>query len=568
MVPRQASEVGKVTYSCDQCPKVYSSKSSLNNHKKTKHHEPLPSVNVQAILDNDSNLPLDINSKSINVDCQKSQDETHDEPSDDEEDEVELTEVDLVEALEEAEIVEALLETEYNIENISEVDTVENHVENFYSTVTHVVLGGWGKVVNPCRECEAKNTIIENNVKEIKEKDKIILNRSQQTKKLLTRVTKIAKEKAIMKKKTLRVEKQNRIIEQKQKQVGFLRNHLNNQNDTKEKDNEITELQNQLEVKNQEVKNLNESLEQAANKYKSLEMNMKKENEKNEKEKHEIMLSKCDSDEGYARLIKEKKRMEEKERILLNTFDALQKVDKILEAPYAKSSDLEVIDATGEDEAGGTTSEIFECDQCNYKTSMNLRLEQHKKDKHKAKLKERKNDNKTAENSVKIPCDLCNYTSNSASDFIKHIDSHNNSDNIIPCDVCDYKGSSMEDFKTHIEAVHSEKRSIKTPPLVPTENGIWNKVYDKPPMKNKLLCLYWNRGFCRFADDTCRYTHKEIPPCRYQASCKKHDCKYYHEKKTGLFPFLGQMTNSGRPVSSPRQVNIPAGRNSPWWMEF
>ena len=50
-----------------------------------------------------------------------------------------------------------------------------------------------------------------------------------------------------MKKKTLRVEKQNRIIEEKQKQVGFLSNHLNNLNDTIETEDEITELHNQLE---------------------------------------------------------------------------------------------------------------------------------------------------------------------------------------------------------------------------------------------------------------------------------------------------------------------------------
>ena len=130
---------------------------------------------------------------------------------------------------------------------------------NFYSTVSHIVNGGWGKEGIPCRECEKKELLIksfENNLK----------SKAQQAKKLITRVTKIAKEKAIMKKKTIRMEKQSN---QKIKQVAFLRNH--NETNSEGKDDKINRLQQELDDKNLEIANSHGLVADLQKKYKTLE---------------------------------------------------------------------------------------------------------------------------------------------------------------------------------------------------------------------------------------------------------------------------------------------------------
>ena len=60
-----------------------------------------------------------------------------------------------------------------------------------------------------------------------------------------------------------------------------------------------------------------------------------------------------------------------------------------------------------------------------------------------------------------------------------------------------------------------------------------------PFKKSGKFCIHWNRGFCRFSDTRCSYLHKEIPPCRFNMQCLRPDCKYYHDKTSGKYPFLG-----------------------------
>ena len=58
--------------------------------------------------------------------------------------------------------------------------------------------------------------------------------------------------------------------------------------------------------------------------------------------------------------------------------------------------------------------------------------------------------------------------------------------------------------------------------------------------KKSKFCIAWNRGHCRYADSVCRFSHREIPACHFQAYCKKTHCKFYHEPYTGLFPLVKQ----------------------------
>ena len=140
------------------------------------------------------------------------------------------------------------------------------------------------------------------------------------------------------------------------------------------------------------------------------------------------------------------------------------------------------------------------------------------------KVKHNQNQNKKKENTagVKIPCDLCNFTSTSADDFIKHIESKHQKTNVYPCDRCDYEGKSEEQFKRHLDSVHNlNTRGFSTVSHAKNSNK---------------LCINWNRGHC--THQNCKFVHNEIPPCMFKERCARTECKFWHEPQTGKFPFL------------------------------
>ena len=104
----------------------------------------------------------------------------------------------------------------------------------------------------------------------------------------------------------------------------------------------------------------------------------------------------------------------------------------------------------------------------------------------KANSKERvkNNSNKSSEDGVQIPCDICDFTSVSAGDFINHIS-----------------------FKKHLELPH--KWNV----------GGWSTVNSS---KSKKLCIYWNQGHCSYNRD-CKFEHKEIAACLFKERCSRPD---------------------------------------------
>ena len=77
------------------------------------------------------------------------------------------------------------------------------------------------------------------------------------------------------------------------------------------------------------------------------------------------------------------------------------------------------------------------------------------KDKAKEASKNKKQDN------VEIQCDICNFKSSFAKDFIKHIETKHqnktNKESVKPqynCDKCDYKGTGEQQVKKHLEVAH------------------------------------------------------------------------------------------------------------------
>ena len=291
------------------------------------------------------------------------------------------------------------------------------------------------------------------------------------------------------------------------------------------------------------------------------------------------------TEEKYGQVVKERELFKEKERVYMETCDALNKLNDMMRKKVTTDEEpiIEepVIDITGEEAAGGSTSKVFECDKCDFKASLKATINEHKKTKHadvtlpcdlcnfiaktteeykkhveskhgqspiegtkhkgkgkksfaakdKDNVKDNVNDKtkkKETTQGVKIPCDLCNFTSVSAEDFIKHIESkhqtqeENGTPAVYECNRCDFKAKSEEQFKKHLQDGHK------------LNTGGFKKVsYSKKSMKP---CIYWNRGHCSVK--SCKYEHVNIPSCTYNERCAKPECKFWHESYTRKFPFL------------------------------
>ena len=255
----------------------------------------------------------------------------------------------------------------------------------------------------------------------------------------------------------------------------------------------------------------------------------------------------------------------------METCDALTRLNNIFQKNAETSPSDPVIDITGEEGHGGATSEVFECNKCEYKTSQKKNLTKHKKSEHEESIlpceicefvgksmveynnhvKEKhaeqnnvpkknnqtnignSNTNNTAKttkkNYVEIPCDICSFKSESAEDFIKHIETkHQQKSKEVKekpkynCDKCDYEGNGEEHFKKHLEVAH--------------KLSVW-RTQEVQQKKFRKLCLNWNRGHCLF-DSKCRYVHEEIEACKFNRRCSRPDCTYWHESQTGKFPFF------------------------------
>jgi hypothetical protein len=139
-----------------------------------------------------------------------------------------------------------------------------------------------------------------------------------------------------------------------------------------------------------------------------------------------------------------------------------------------------------------------------------------------------------------IPCDMCSFTSVSADDYIKHIETKHQKKSVdekeYACGRCDYKGRLEAQFKTHLEVAHN------------LNVGGFTKVSYSKNSKNP--CLNWNRGNCNF--DNCKFEQKEIPACRFNNRCSRVDCTFWHEEYTGKFPFLAYRPRQKNPNWLPR----------------
>ena len=118
-----------------------------------------------------------------------------------------------------------------------------------------------------------------------------------------------------------------------------------------------------------------------------------------------MKIQKIQVEEKYGMLLKEKLLMKDKERILMNTFDALNKLNSGREKESDEEDIVPVVRNASE-------NDVFSCTKCDFKATIRHRLDQHMKDKH---LTLGQPDGTSDD--VVIPCDICDFESKTVSEF-------------------------------------------------------------------------------------------------------------------------------------------------------
>ena len=137
---------------------------------------------------------------------------------------------------------------------------------------------------------------------------------------------------------------------------------------------------------------------------------------------------------------------------------------------------------------------------------------------------------------VRIPCDLCEFTSGTAREYQRHIEIKHgfNSDyKVVKCDQCDFTTRNDENLNLHIKRVHPKKyrceycsyisnniENVREHSLRTHKEETGAKVNGFQRDTNKSYqqvrpCNFFNRGFCKFSANQCRYDHVQKPECRY-----------------------------------------------------
>ena len=130
---------------------------------------------------------------------------------------------------------------------------------------------------------------------------------------------------------------------------------------------------------------------------KDLEAEALKSKESHDKQLRDHLAKLKECEKKLHQTIKEERNLEDKERILLNTFDALKELEGI--KANKNKNDSAVLNRDDEINVDASTSSSHCCDFCNYKSTTERSLEQHVHDKHRGT----KNSHKTSKNSANIP---------------------------------------------------------------------------------------------------------------------------------------------------------------------
>ena len=181
-------------------------------------------------------------------------------------------------------------------------------------------------------------------------------------------------------------------------------------------------------------------------------------------------------------------------------------------------------------------SEVFKCDQCDFRSARNVTLKAHKDVVHvgvllscgkcRKKYRSAEEMNVHYENAHKVrfwECDKCDFTTRCVSEGKKHVQEHRKGkvEEKAECTKCDYQAVNEDDLKAHI---------IRSHPGV---------------LQSKRPCRFWKEGRCNKGEN-CRFSHRgpqntgptsahsnpnacrNGPGCRFLA---RGSCHFFHSEK-------------------------------------
>ena len=288
---------------------------------------------------------------------------------------------------------------------------------------------------------------------------------------------------------------------------------------------------------------------------------MEKLRESHKKDVEQMNLVKVKLEDDLMKATKGKKKSEENERILLNTFDCMSEYMELKGYKVTKmmtnSENNEVTGKRDKEIKSATSDEEIKCTICDFKTKIieTLRLHKqtkHQKDKNRRSPKTKDSNAKVEANntvvesvtSILYECDECAFTAVEA----QNVRQHKKAVHMVkkyPCDHCDYESTTIEQMCEHKERVHTRYKRSCDPCSktfdsreelenheVSAHHQSSQMLQRKIPSREEIMfngfCKWWNNGFCRNGI-YCTFQHEEAPYCRYQERCSNNSCQYYHE---------------------------------------
>ena len=232
-----------------------------------------------------------------------------------------------------------------------------------------------------------------------------------------------------------------------------------------------------------------------------------------------IMVEKIRLEEDLRLATLEKKKLSDSERILLNTFDTLKK--------YYDTKENEASNNTG-------IPPMRSAESSNSRKKQSQDTTKHDFNKHTDKEHRKKY----------FKCTKCNLEAESLDKINEHMAIIHMNDEEFKCRKCNFKGMTNENLSHHMADVHNI--DIR-PNQKASQRHISEKRADMRHNRNrrmggretKEICIYWNRGYCRFGDK-CFNAHEESHYCYFQERClRKSTCKFFHADIVDNFLEMG-----------------------------
>ena len=171
------------------------------------------------------------------------------------------------------------------------------------------------------------------------------------------------------------------------------------------------------------------------------------------------------------------------------------------------------------------------CSHCDYTTGQKSVLQEHVKLCH--------------SNVSLFECSSCSFTTPNQSVLHQH-NSTAHKQKFYQCNVCWFTSQCQEDLTLHIEQTHSQFRTEQSmfPSSVRSNNS--KKVHlnvDRSANNiQRKYCYFFNTSQCRNTAESCRFSHTKAPLCRFSDKCSHSMCPFSHENNNAYYPQEGKST--------------------------